>query len=60
MVWRGSSGGTSSAAVALMVVGVSLVEVGRGRLMVARADGDSRVPSEGDEEEACSEFWSSF
>ena len=43
-----------SAAVALIVV------VGPGLLWVARADGDSRIPNEGDEEEACSEFWSSY
>ena len=43
-----------------MVVAVSLVEVGRNGLKVAYADGDGRISNEGDEEEACSEFWSGF
>ena len=37
-----------------------LARVGRCRWVAGRADGDSRIPSEVDEEEACSEFWSSF
>ena len=36
MVWRGSSRGSASAVVVLVVVVVSLAEVDRGRLMVAR------------------------
>ena len=44
----------------LWVVVVSLIEVGRCQLVVGRADSDSRIPNEGDEEEACSEFWSSL
>ena len=52
MIWCGTSCRSSSAIVALLVV------VGRERLCVADADGDSRIPNERDEEEACSEFWS--
>ena len=53
-IWCGTSCRSSSAIVDLLVV------VGRERLCVADADGDNRIPNESDEEEACSEFWSSF
>ena len=48
---------SSEAAVGLCTVIVMLSGYGRCGWMVGRADGNSRVPKEVDEEEACSEFW---
>ena len=42
----------------LKIVVVMLAVVGGCWCMAGSADGDSRIKNKGDEEKACSEFWS--
>ena len=60
VVWCGASCGTSCRVNLLMVPVVKLVVVDGCSCVVSRAEGDSRIGDEGDEEKACSEFWSGY
>ena len=60
VVWSGASCEASwKVDVLRVVVVVMLAVVGGCWCMDGSADGDSRIKNKGDEEKACSEFWSS-
>ena len=60
MIWCGAEWAATRSAVKMWVVVALLAGGGRCRWLVGRADNDSRIPKEVEEEEACSEFWSSY
>ena len=60
VVWCGASWEALWTIVELWIVVVMLAGVSRCRWMVGRADSDSRIQNEVEDEEACSEFWSSY